>query len=60
MSPNSHAFVTVTIHYKEGEIPRILLLDIVECAESYIEATLAVTLVNIVNNFGISNKIWLI
>ena len=50
----------MTVHYEEGGIPRTLLLDIVECAESHMGATLAATLVNIVNNFGISNKVWLI
>jgi hypothetical protein len=59
-SPNSHTFVAMTVHYKEGGIPRTLLLDIVECAESHMGATLAATLVNIVDNFGISNKVWLI
>jgi hypothetical protein len=59
-SPNSHAFVTMTIHYEEGGIPRTLLLDIMECVESHTGATLAVTLVNIVDNFGISNMVWLI
>jgi hypothetical protein len=59
-SPNSHTFVAMTVHYEEGGIPRTLLLDIVECAESHTGATLAATLVNIVDNFGISNKVWLI
>jgi hypothetical protein len=54
--PNSHTFVAMTVHY-EGGIPKTLLLNIVECVESYMGATLAVTLVNIVNNFGISNKV---
>ncbi len=58
MSPNSHAFVTVTIHYKEGGNPRTLLLDIMECAEAHMGVTLAVTLVKIFNNFGISDKVW--
>jgi hypothetical protein len=58
MSPNSHAFVTVTIHYKEAGIPRTLLLDIVECTESHTGVTLATTLVKIFNNFGISDKVW--
>jgi len=59
-SLNSHTFVAVTVHYKEGGIPRTLLLDIIECVESHTGATLAMTLVNIVDNFGISNKVWLI
>ena len=57
-SPNSHAFVTVTIHYEEGGNPRTLLLDIMECAEAHTGVTLAVTLVKIFNNFGISDKVW--
>jgi hypothetical protein len=57
MSPNSHAFVAVTIHYKEVGIPRTLLLDIVECIESHTGVTLAITLVKIFNNFGISDKV---
>jgi len=56
-SPNSHAFVAVTVHYKEGGIPRTLLLDIMECAESHMGVTLAATLVKIFNNFGISDKV---
>jgi hypothetical protein len=56
--PNSHAFVTVTVHYEEAGIPRTLLLDIVECAESHTGVTLVTTLVKIFNNFGISDKVW--
>jgi len=56
-SLNSHAFVTVTVHYEEGGIPRTLLLDIMECAEAHTEVTLAATLVKIFNNFGISDKV---
>jgi len=55
-----YLLVTVTVHYKEGRIPRTFLLDIVECAESHMRATLVVTLVNIIDNFGISDKVWLI
>ena len=57
-SLNSHAFVAVTVHYEEAGIPRTLLLDIVECAESHTGVTLATTLVKIFNNFGISDKVW--
>ena len=57
-SPNSHTFVTMTVHYKEAGIPRTLLLDMVECAESHTGVTLATTLVKIFNNFGISDKVW--
>ena len=57
-SPNSHAFVAVTVHYEEGGNPRTLLLDIVECAEAHMGVTLAATLVKIFNNFGISDKVW--
>ena len=57
-SPNSHAFVTMTVHYEEAGIPRTLLLDMVECAESHTGVTLATTLVKIFNNFGISDKVW--
>jgi hypothetical protein len=35
-SLNSHAFITMTVHYKEGEIPRTLLLNIMKHAESHI------------------------
>lgn len=59
-SPNNHAFVALTVHFEDGGVARTLLLDIVECAESHTGATLAATLVNIVNNFGISDKVWLI
>jgi hypothetical protein len=59
-SPNSHAFVAVTVHYEEGGNPRTLLLDIVECAEAHTGVTLAATLVKIFNNFRISDKVWLI
>jgi hypothetical protein len=57
-SLNSHAFVAVTVHYKEGGSPRTLLLDIVECAEAHTGVTLVATLVKIFNNFGISDKVW--
>jgi len=56
-SPNSHAFVAVAIHYEEGGIPRILLLNIMKCAKAHMGVTLAATLVKIFNNFGISDKV---
>ena len=57
MSPNSHTFVTVTVHYKERGNPMTLLLNIMECAEAHTGVTLAMTLVNIFDNFGISDKV---
>ena len=59
-SPNSCAFVAVTVHYQDGGVPMSLLLDIVECAEAHTGVTLAATMVKIFENFGISDKVWLI
>ena len=35
-----------------------LLLNIIKCAEVHIGVTLAVTMVKVFENFGISDKVW--
>jgi len=58
MSPNSRAFVAITVHYQDEGVPMSLLLDIVECAEAHTGVTLAATMVKVFENFGISDKVW--
>jgi hypothetical protein len=58
MSPNSCAFVTITVHYQDGGVPISLLLNIIECVEVHTGVTLAATIIKIFENFGISDKVW--
>ena len=58
MSPNSCPFVTITVHYQDRGVSMLLLLDIVKCVEVHTGVTLAVTMVKVFENFGISDKVW--
>jgi hypothetical protein len=56
-SPNSKAYVAVTVHLEQNGTPLCLLLDIVEVAESHSGENLAVAFTNILNDFGIAEKV---
>jgi hypothetical protein len=57
-SPNGRAYIALTVHFEMKEVVQCLLLDIVECAWSHSGVNLAVTFVKVVNEFGISDKVW--
>ena len=56
-SPNHRAFVAVTVHLEEKGIPISMLLDIVEVAHSHSGLNLAAAFANILDEFGISDKV---
>jgi hypothetical protein len=56
-SPNHRAFVAVTVHLEEKGVPVSILLDIVEVAHSHSGLNLAAAFANILDEFGISDKV---
>jgi hypothetical protein len=56
-SPNHKAFVAVTVHFEIGGEPSCMLLDIVEVAKSHSGVNLAAAFAQILDEFGISDKV---
>ena len=56
-SPNGQAYIALTIHFETRGVAESLLLDIVECVQLHSGVNLAATLVKVVNEFGISDKV---
>ena len=56
-SPNSWVFIALTVHYEVQGAPTCLLLDVVELAKSHSGRNLAITFAQILDNFGITNKV---
>ena len=56
-SPNHHAFVAITVHYKESGKAQTYLLDIVEVAESHTGVVLATAFTQVLEVFRISDKV---
>jgi hypothetical protein len=56
--PNGQAYITLTVHFEMKGVVQHLLLDIVECAWSHSGVNLAATFAKVVNEFGISDKVW--
>ena len=59
-SPNHWAFIAVTVHLQEKGVPISMLLDIVEVVHSHSRLNLAAAFANILDEFGISDKVGLI
>jgi hypothetical protein len=57
-SPNNRAFVAQTVHFEQNGIPTSFLLDIVEVSESHSGKTLATAFAKILEDFGISKKVF--
>ncbi|KAG6847826.1 hypothetical protein H0H93_005657 [Arthromyces matolae] len=57
MSLNHCSYISVTVHLEENGVPILLLLDLVELAKSHSGANLAAAFTNILDEFGISDKI---
>ncbi|KAF4618847.1 hypothetical protein D9613_009691 [Agrocybe pediades] len=55
-SPNSKAYVAVTVHYETDGVPQCLLLDIAEVARSHTGLNLAIAFAKILEDFGIEDK----
>jgi len=56
-SPNNKAYVAVTVHFERNGEPMCLLLDIVEVAKSHTGFNIASAFAEILEVFGISNKV---
>ncbi|KAJ8454957.1 hypothetical protein ONZ45_g19104 [Pleurotus djamor] len=56
-SPNHRAFIAVTAHLEQKGVPLTFLLDIVEVAKGHDGETLAEAFADILNDFGIADKI---
>jgi hypothetical protein len=56
-SPNSKAYIAITVHLEQNGVPLCMLLDIVEVAESHSGANLASAFAQILRDFGISDKV---
>ena len=54
---NNKAYVAVTIHLEQDCIPICMLLDIVEVAQAHSGINLAETFTEILNSFGIGDKV---
>ena len=56
-SPNHKVYVAVTVHYQNLGVPISMLLDLVEVVCSHSGFNLAKAFVNILEDFGISDKV---
>ena len=52
--------MAVTVHFEVNGIPISMLLDIVEVARSHSGLNLAIAFAQILEEFGISDKVWVI
>ena len=59
-SPNSKAYVAVTVHLECEGVPLCMLLDIVEVAKSHSDVNLAEAFMKILEEFNISEKVGVI
>ena len=57
-SPNNRAFIAQTVHFEQNGIPTSFLLDIIEVAVSHSGKTLASAFAKILEDFGISEKVF--
>jgi hypothetical protein len=58
-SPNHKAYVAFTVHFAHEGAPVSMLLDLVEVAKSHTGVNLAVAFANVLEEFGISDKVLL-
>ena len=56
-SPNSKAYIAITVHLEQNGVPLCMLLDLFEVPESHSGANLASAFAQILCDFGISNKV---
>ena len=58
-SPNHKAFVAFMVHFVHEGTPVSMLLDLVEVAKSHSGVNLAATFTKVLEDFRISEKVWL-
>ena len=56
-SPNHKAYVAVTVHFEHEGDPISMLLDLVEVAKSHSGVNLAAAFAQVLEEFGISDKV---
>ena len=56
-SPNNKAYVAITVHFQQKGLPICLLLDIVEVLHSHSGTNLVKAFVQVLEDFGISEKV---
>lgn len=56
-SPNHKAFVAVTVHFENDGVPVCMILDVVEVALSHSGVNLAAAFADILDEFGVSDKV---
>jgi hypothetical protein len=56
-SPNHKAYVAVTVHLEQDGLPFCLLLDVVEVPLSHSGINLTATFAEILDDFGIGDKV---
>ena len=59
-SPNHKAYVAFTVHFTHEGTPILMLLDLVEVARSHSGANLAAAFAKVLEEFRISDKVWLL
>lgn len=59
-SPNHKALMAITVHLEEEGIAKVLLLDVVEVAESHTGLALAQAFKKVLDEFCITNKVRII
>jgi hypothetical protein len=58
-SSNHKAYVAFTVHFENKGVPISMLLDLVEVAKSHSGLNLAVAFAEVLEEFGISDKVWI-
>ena len=56
-SPNHKAYVAFTVHFEHEGSPMLMLLDVVEVAKSHSSVNLAKAFANVLEEFGIEDKV---
>ena len=56
-SPNHKSYVTITVHFEWHGKPFMMLLDLVEVAESHTGVNLGIAFVDVLRKFGIQDKV---
>ena len=57
MSPNNKAYVAITVHFVQNGLPICLLLDIIKDPHSHSGVNLAKAFTQVLEEFGISDKV---
>jgi hypothetical protein len=58
-SPNHRSFIALTVYFEQDGTPVCLLLDIVELAKSHTGRNLAISFANVLEEYGISDKVFM-